>query len=268
MLYNNNINNYSNMNTFYKENNNEILIFKHAYINNIPLMLTGPTGSGKSRFVEKMSKLLNNKLIQVACNDETSSIDLQGRYLIKNGNTYWKYGPAAIAAKKGYILYLDEIIEAKDDVIIILHPLADHRREIYIDKRNEIIKAKKNFMLIGSYNPDNNNKIKELKISTKQRFITINFKYPKSYIEEEIICKESNIDKYTSKKIVFFANKIRNIEEIKSTVDISTRILINTSKLISSGINPILACNIGIINTITENNNIIKNLNNLLKLIF
>lgn len=231
-------------------------------------MIKGPTGCGKSRFVETMSYMLNRPLIQIACNEETSAIDLQGRYLIQNGNTIWNDGPATTAAKIGAILYLDEISEAREDIIVVLHPLADHRREIYIDKKNETIKAIKEFMLVVSYNPGYQSKFKELKPSTKQRFIAMQFNYPKPEIEEEILSGETNIEKNISKKLVQYAQKLRNLKELELLETVSTRLLVNTAKLISSGINPRNACNTAIIQPLTDDINIQNSLNDILNMIF
>lgn len=256
------------MSIYYKEIFNEIDIFKNAFKNKLPVMLKGPTGCGKSRFVEKMSFELNIPLIQVACNEETSSVDLQGRYLIISGNTIWKDGPALTAVKNGYILYLDEISEAREDVIVVIHPLADHRREMYIDKTNEIFKANNNFMLVASYNPGYQNKIKDLKPSTKQRFITLEFKYPKPEVEKEILCFETSIDEIMAEKLIKYAQKLRNLKELELLETVSTRLLVNSSKLIVSGLDAVSACNVGIIQSLTDDFEVQNSLNDLLMLIF
>ena len=256
------------MNIYYKEISNEINIFKHAFKKKLPIIIKGPTGCGKSRFVEKMSHELNIPLIQVACNEETSAIDLQGRYLIESGNTIWQDGPATTAVKNGYMLYLDEISEAREDVIVVIHPLADHRREIYIDKINKKIKAADNFILIASYNPGYQNKIKDLKPSTKQRFVTLEFKYPEQNIEKEILCCETGINEKTSKNLTKFAKKLRNLKDLELLETVSTRLLINTAKLITSGLDIKIACNIGIIQPLTDDIEIKSSLNDLLTLIF
>jgi len=253
---------------YYKEINNEIDIFKHAFKNKIPLLLKGPTGCGKSRFVESMAHKLKRPLIQVACNEETSAVDLQGRYLIQKGNTIWQDGPASRAVRNGAILYLDEISEAREDVIVVLHPLADHRREIYIDKTNEIIKANDFFMLVVSYNPGYQSKFKDLKPSTKQRFIALQFAYPKPELEKEIIITETNIDEVHAKKLILFATKLRSLKELELLETVSTRLLINTAKLIKSGINTYLACNTGIIQPLTDDLDIQESLKDILNLIF
>ncbi len=256
------------MKIYYKEISDEIKIFKHAFKKKLPIMIKGPTGCGKSRFVEKMSQDLKIPLIQVACNEETSSVDLQGRYLIKSGNTVWCDGPATTAVKNGYILYLDEISEAREDVIVVIHPLSDYRREIYIDKKNEKIKALKNFMLVASYNPGYQNKIKDLKPSTKQRFVTLHFKYPTPKVEEEILHFETGIDIITAKKLTKYAKKLRNLKELELLETVSTRLLINAANLIVSGLDVYLACNVGIIQPLTDDENIQLSLNDILTLFF
>jgi len=256
------------MNIYYKETSNEVSIFKHAFKQNLPIIIKGPTGCGKSRFIEKMSQTINIPLIQVACNEETSAVDLQGRYLIKSGDTIWQDGPATTAVKNGYILYLDEISEAREDVIVIIHPLADHRREMYIDKTNQIIKAPSNFMLIASYNPGYQNKIKDLKPSTKQRFVTLQFQYPNEKIEQEILCCETGVDKENAQKLAKYAQKLRNLKDLELLETVSTRLLVNAAKLIVSGLNIKTACNVGIIQALTDDTEIHTSLNDLLTLIF
>jgi len=252
---------------FYKEINNEIEIFKTSFKNKMPIILKGPTGCGKSRFVEKMAEILNIPLIQIACNEETSSTDLQGRYIINNGNTIWQDGPATLAVKTGTILYLDEISEAREDIIVVIHPLTDHRREIYLDKKNEKIKAHNNFILVASYNPGYQSKTKELKPSTKQRFITLEFNYPNQNLEKEIICSETGIDQNNADQLTNYAKKLRNLKDLELIETVSTRLLINTAKLIISGIEKKLAYNVGIIETLTDDNELKISLNDILGLI-
>ncbi len=254
------------MNIYYKEISNEKKIFQYAFNQKLPIMIKGPTGCGKSRFIEKMSHELNIPLIQVACNEETSAIDLQGRYLIQSGNTQWHDGPATTAVKNGYILYLDEISEAREDVIVVIHPLADHRREIYIDKKNEIIKASSNFMLVASYNPGYQNKIKDLKPSTKQRFITLQFNYPSENIETDIIHYETKIDYTIAKMLTKYAKKLRNLKDLELLETVSTRLLINAAKMILAGLNVKDACNIGIIQPLTDDIDIQISLQDILML--
>lgn len=256
------------MTLYYKEISNEIKIFKNAFKNKLPLLIKGPTGCGKSRFIEKMSQELNIPLIQIACNEETSAVDLQGRYLMQAENTIWQDGPATTAVKTGAILYLDEISEAREDVIVVIHPLTDHRREIYIDKKNEKIKAAENFMLVASYNPGYQNKIKDLKPSTKQRFITLQFNYPNQIIEKDIICCETGLDSYTAEQLTKYAQKLRNLKDLELLETVSTRLLINTAKMTLSGLNIKTACNVGIIFPLTDDYEIQLSLNDMLTLFF
>jgi len=255
------------MNIYYKEISNEIEIFQYAFNQKLPIIIKGPTGCGKSRFVEKMSQKLNVPLIQVACNEETSAVDLQGRYLMHDGNTIWHDGPAVTAVKNGYILYLDEISEAREDVIVVIHPLADYRREIYLDKKNEVIKASNNFMLVASYNPGYQNKIKDLKPSTKQRFVALDFNYPSMDLEKEILCKETGIDENTANKLTQYAQKLRNLKDLDLLESISTRLLVNTAKLIVAGLKIDSACNSGIVQVLTDDLEMQTSLTDLLTLI-
>ncbi len=253
---------------YYKEINNEIDIFIKSFNNKLPLLIKGPTGCGKSRFVEKMSEILNLQLIQVACNEETSSVDLQGRYLIISGNTIWQDGPATTAVRNGCILYLDEISEAREDVIVVIHPLCDHRREIFLDKKNEVIKAHNSFMLVASYNPGYNNKFKDLKISTKQRFVTLQFNYPEFDKERDILINETGIKKEIADKIVKFATKLRNLKDLDLLETVSTRLLINSCKLINNGVDIYNSCKVCIINSLTDDKEIQENLLDILNVFF
>lgn len=254
------------MNVYYKEINNEIKIFTAAFKKKLPVMIKGPTGCGKSRFVESMAQKINIPLIQIACNEETSAVDLQGRYLIENGNTIWYDGPATTAVKNGCMLYLDEISEAREDVIVVIHPLADHRREIYIDKKNHTIKAPDNFMLVASYNPGYQSKIKDLKPSTKQRFVTLQFDYPNEKEELEIILNETHLKKDIAIQLTAYAKKLRNLKDLDLIETVSTRLIINAGKLIEDGLDIKTACKISIIQTLTDDKDIQINLEDILEL--
>ncbi len=237
---------------FYKEISNERAVFEAALSQKLPLLLKGPTGCGKSRFVEAMAENQNRKLVTVSCNDETSAADLIGRYLIKGGDTIWQDGPVLRAIKEGAILYLDEIAEAREDVITVLHSLSDHRRELFVDRLNESFKADEHFMMIVSFNPGYQQSLKEMKPSTRQRFISLDFDYPPKEIEEEIVKTESQIDQKYAKKLVQVANKIRNLHELALTETVSTRLLVNAAKLINTDISPRLACDVAIVQTLTD----------------
>ena len=221
---------------YYHQVGKEIEVFEHAYKNKIPFLLKGPTGTGKSRFIEFMSHKLDKKLITIACHEETSATDLIGRYIIKGTETLWIDGPLTKAVKEGAIIYLDEIAEARPDVIVAIHSLTDHRRELYIDKLGETIKAHNDFMLVASFNPGYQKGFKELKPSTKQRFVAMSFSYPDEKIETDILVNETNIDKAIAKKLVNIGNKIRNLTELGLTETASTRLLVDAAKLIHSGL--------------------------------
>ncbi|MFK7001648.1 CbbQ/NirQ/NorQ/GpvN family protein [Flavobacterium oreochromis] len=227
-------------------------VFTHAYQNKIPVLLKGPTGTGKSRFVEYMAHKLDKKFLTVSCHEETSSTDLIGRFIIKGAETIWIDGPLTTALKKGYILYLDEIAEARPDVIVAIHSLTDHRRELFIDKLGETYKAHDNFMIVASFNPGYQRGFKELKPSTRQRFIALSFEYPESKIETEIIVNETGIDNDTAKKIVTIGNKIRNLTELGLTETVSTRLLVDAAKLIHSGLPKRLSIHTAVVEPLTD----------------
>ncbi|HEY8270509.1 MAG TPA: CbbQ/NirQ/NorQ/GpvN family protein [Pseudobdellovibrionaceae bacterium] len=253
---------------FYKAIRNEVEVFKHAYSNQLPLLIKGPTGCGKSRFVEKMAEEMGRPLISVACHDETSAIDLMGRYLVQGGDTVWQDGPVTRAVREGAILYLDEIAEAREDVVVVLHPLTDHRRHLYLERRNELLQATKEFMLVVSYNPGYQKAFKEMKPSTRQRFLGLSFNYPHKELETEIVQAESTCEKSVAGKLVFFGQKVRNLQELGLTETVSTRLLIGAGKLIQSGLSPRQACDVAIVQALTDDGEIAEGLNNLAALVF
>ncbi len=237
---------------YYQPVGDEVEIFRQAYALRLPLLLKGPTGCGKSRFVEAMAESVKQPLIHVSCNEDTSASDLMGRYLIKGGETVWIDGPVTRAVRSGGILYLDEIAEAREDVIVVLHSLTDHRREIYLDRTNEKIAAPQSFMLIASFNPGYQSRLKELKPSTRQRFLTLAFAYPDKKIESDIVAKESGLDLKMCEKLVELAHKIRNLAELQLRETVSTRLLIYAAKLIQSGLHPRLAGEAGIVQVLAD----------------
>lgn len=252
---------------FYKPVGREIEIFEHAYKNRVPLMLKGPTGSGKSRFVEFMTHQLDNRLITISCHEETSSTDLIGRFLIKGAETVWMDGPLTRAVKEGHIIYLDEIAEARPDVIVAIHSLTDHRRELYIDKLGVSLTAADGFMLVASFNPGYQRGYKELKPSTLQRFSAISFAYPAPEIETVIVATETGIAEPTAKKLVTIANKIRQLKELGLTETISTRLLVNAAKLIHSGLPPRTAMKAALVEPLTDEPDLVQSLSDICNLI-
>ncbi len=251
---------------YYRPVGKEVEIFTHTFENKLPLLLKGPTGTGKSRFIEFMANRLNKKLITVACHEETSATDLIGRYIIKGAETVWIDGPLTRAVKEGAILYLDEIAEARPDVIVAIHPLTDHRRELYIDKLGKILKARPDFMLVASFNPGYQKGFKELKPSTKQRFVSVSFSYPAEHIETEILVNETGIEKNIAKKLVKIGNKIRNLTELGLTETVSTRLLVNAGKLIQKGLPKRLSVEVAVVEPLTDDPEIVAALRDLTQL--
>lgn len=253
---------------FYQDVGNEIEIFQHAFRSKLPLMLKGPTGCGKSRFVEHMAAKLSLPLTQVLCQDDTSATDLLGRYLINGGETVWHDGPMTRTVRRGGILYLDEIAEAREDVMVVIHPLTDHRRELYVDKHNEALKAPDNFMLIVSFNPGYQKGMKELKPSTRQRFLGLQFGYPEKEVEAKIISIESGVGEGVAKKLVTLGQKIRNLQELGLSETVSTRLLVDAGILIHAGLAPRIACDTAVVQPLTDDLIIISSLRDLVALIF
>lgn len=253
---------------FYEPSGNECELFEKAWKNNLPLLIKGPTGCGKTRFVSYMADQLKLPLYTIACHDDLTASDLVGRHLIGAGNTVWSDGPLTKAVREGGICYLDEVVEARKDTTVILHPLADDRRILPIDRIGEILKAPDSFMLVVSYNPGYQNFLKKLKPSTRQRFISITFDFPRSEQEEKIIVGESGIDSFTSKQLVSIANAIRNLKDHDLEEVVSTRLLIYSAKLISDGVDPVSACNSAIVETLTDDLETQIALNELIKATF
>ncbi|MFN0200322.1 MAG: CbbQ/NirQ/NorQ/GpvN family protein [Bacteroidia bacterium] len=251
---------------YYHAISKEIEVFEHTYNNKIPLLLKGPTGTGKSRFIEFMAYKLDKQLITISCHEETSSTDLIGRFLIKGAETIWLDGPLTTAVKTGAIIYLDEIAEARPDVIVAIHSLTDHRRELFIDKLGETVKAHEDFMLVASFNPGYQRGFKELKPSTRQRFAAISFNYPEPHIEAEIVVKETQVAENDAQKLVKIANKVRNLTELGLTETVSTRLLIDAAKLIHSGLPKRLSVRVAIVEPLTDDREVVAALTDLCNL--
>lgn len=237
---------------YYQLINNEDLVFTHCHKAKLPVILKGPTGCGKSRFVDKMAYDLGLPLITVACNEDTSATDLLGRFLLKGNETVWQDGPMTRAVRTGAIFYLDEVVEAREDVIVLIHSLTDYRRMLYIDALAEAVQAPASFQLVMSYNPGYQKSFKELKASTRQRFVALSFHYPIPEIEVQIVMRETGANEKTCKNLVALANKIRSLSELGLAESVSTRLIVNAALLINQGVNPRLAADVAIAQALTD----------------
>ncbi len=227
---------------FYLASGNEISLFEAAYNARLPVILKGPTGCGKTRFVEYMAHRLGRPLITVACHEDLFASDLIGRYLLMNDQTVWMDGPLTRAVRLGAICYLDEIVEARKDTTVVIHPLTDSRRMLHIEKKGESILAHPDFSMVVSYNPGYQSVLKDMKQSTRQRFVALEFQYPVPEKEADIVSQESGLGHDLSLKLVQFAGKIRNIREHGLTEGASTRLLIYAGRLIQNGVSVMEAC--------------------------
>ena len=237
---------------YYRPIYREVEVFDHAFRNQLALMIKGPTGCGKSRFVEAMAATVERPLVTVACHDDTSATDLLGRYLVQGGDTVWQDGPLTRAVRQGAILYLDEVVEAREDVVVVLHSLTDHRRQIFLDRLNETLTAPPEFMLAISFNPGYQRGFKELKPSTRQRFVGLSFQYPEPAVEAEIVAQESGVEPAMARRLVTFVTKARNLEEFGLNATASTRLLAHAGRLIRTGMPARLACRVGVIEPLTD----------------
>ncbi len=237
---------------YYRAVANEIELYEAAYGVRMPVMLKGPTGCGKSRFVEYMSWKLKRPLITVACNEDMTASDLVGRFLLDASGTKWHDGPLTVAARIGAICYLDEVVEARQDTTVVIHPLTDHRRQLPLEKKGELVNCHPDFQLVISYNPGYQSLLKDLKQSTKQRFGAIDFDYPDTEIEVEIIQHETKVEKATAEKLVQIAHRARNLKGHGLDEGISTRLLAYAGQLIARGIEPRAACQMTLVRPITD----------------
>ncbi|MEO8649515.1 MAG: CbbQ/NirQ/NorQ/GpvN family protein [Acidobacteriota bacterium] len=237
---------------FYLPIASEIELFEAAYAAHLPVMLKGPTGCGKTRFVEHMAYRMGRPLITVACHEDLSSTDLVGRFLLEGEETVWHDGPLTSAVRAGAICYLDEVVEARKDTVVIIHPLTDDRRRLPIEKRGTVLDAPPEFMLVVSYNPGYQSILKDLKQSTRQRFVAMEFDYPNTEAEIEIVSKEGGIDPETAADLVKIGQKVRNLRGHGLEEGVSTRLLIYAAQMIAKGITPIQAAEVAICSPITD----------------
>jgi nitric oxide reductase NorQ protein len=232
--------------------NGEVGLFTLAAKNRMPVMLKGPTGCGKTRFVQHMAYRLGRPLITVACHEDLTASDLVGRYLLKGDETVWVDGPLTLGVKHGAIVYLDEIVEARKDTTVVIHPLSDDRRLLPIEKKGQVVEAVDDFLLVISYNPGYQSVLKDLKQSTKQRFLAIEFDYPPREVEARVIEREAGVDKDLALKLVRLGEKVRNLRNHGLEEGVSTRLLIYAGTLIRQGVPPARACETAVARPITD----------------
>jgi nitric oxide reductase NorQ protein len=230
----------------------EVELFEAASAARLPVMLKGPTGSGKTRFVEHMAWRLERPLITVACHEDLSATDLVGRFLLEGEETVWHDGPLTKAVRNGAICYLDEVVEARKDTIVIIHPLTDDRRRLPIEKRGTVLDASEDFMLVVSYNPGYQSILKDLKQSTRQRFVSIEFDYPPPEMEAEIVAREGGVDASMARDLVLIGQKVRNLRGHGLEEGVSTRLLIYAAQMIARGIPAVAAADVAICSPITD----------------
>ncbi|MEJ6007137.1 AAA family ATPase [Paucibacter sp. AS339] len=237
---------------FYAPQGDECRLFEHAHANALPLLIKGPTGCGKTRFVEHMAARLDRPLITVSCHDDLSASDLVGRFLISEGNTQWCDGPLTRAVRQGAICYLDEVVEARRDTTVVLHPLADDRRMLPIERTGEQLQAAPGFMLVISYNPGYQNLLKSLKPSTRQRFVALCMGYPNATVEQAIIEAEAGVAPAVAAQLVKLATALRRLSDHDLEETVSTRLLVVAARLVGSGLGLRHAVQAAIVDALTD----------------
>jgi nitric oxide reductase NorQ protein len=253
---------------FYQAQGREVELYAAAYAARLPVMVKGPTGCGKSRFVEYMAWKLGKPLVSVACNEDMTASDLVGRYLLDAGGTRWLDGPLTTAARIGAICYLDEIVEARQDTTVVIHPLTDHRRTLPLDKKGEVVEAHPDFQLVISYNPGYQSLMKDLKQSTKQRFTAFDFDYPEAGLEAGIVATETGIDAATAGRLIQVAQAARNLKGHGLDEGISTRLVVYAATLMRQGVAAGDACRMAMVRPITDDADIRATLDNAIDSVF
>jgi nitric oxide reductase NorQ protein len=249
---------------FYLPTGDEVELFRAAYDQRIPVLLKGPTGCGKTRFVEHMAWQLSASrstspdpaLVTVTCHDDMTAADLVGRYLLATDGTIWLDGPLTQAVRSGAICYLDEVVEARKDTTVILHALTDHRRMLPIERLGTTVSAHPDFLLVVSYNPGYQATTKDLKPSTRQRFLAIEFNYPDVELETEIIAHEADIDAGTARSLAFIGDRLRNLDDADIIDGPSTRLLVYVGALIRKGVSPLRACDVALAQAISDDRDV------------
>ena len=237
---------------FFRPQGNEMALFEHAWRNQLPILIKGPTGCGKTRFVQHMAARLGRPLYTVACHDDLTAADLVGRHLIGEQGTYWSDGPLTRAVREGAICYLDEVVEARKDTTVVLHPLTDDRRILPMERTGEILQAPPGFMLVVSYNPGYQNLLKGMKPSTRQRFLALSFDFPKPELELEILLGETDVDEEQGRRLIGLANALRALKDHDLEEAASTRLLVYAATLIKDGFDAREACRAAVVEPLTD----------------
>jgi nitric oxide reductase NorQ protein len=272
---------------FYEPVKDEVELFESAYAQKIPVLLKGPTGCGKTRFIEYMAFKLGRPvsviretdgarngeesgrpLVTVACHEDLTASDLVGRYLLEGDSTRWIDGPLTRAVKVGAICYLDEIVEARKDTTVLIHPLTDHRRMLPIEKLGQIVEARDGFLLVISYNPGYQSALKDLKHSTRQRFMAIEFSYPPRDLEAKIVAHEAGVSDAVAMDLAKLGEKVRHLKEHGLAEGVSTRLLIYAGKLIHEGIAPRRACHVAVVWALTDDRDVQRSIEEVVSSIF
>lgn len=244
----------------YQPQADEVVLFEAAYAARLPVMVKGPTGCGKSRFVEYMAWKLGRPLVTVACNEDMSAADLVGRFLLEPSGTRWQDGPLTLAARHGAICYLDEVVEARQDTTVVIHALTDHRRQLPIDKKGELLRAHPDFQLVISYNPGYQSLVKDLKPSTRQRFTAFDFDYPEPGLEAQVLVRETGLAAEVAAQLIQIAQAARRLKGHGLAEGISTRLMVNAGTLIRQGVAPRQACRMAMVRPITDDADIRESL--------
>ncbi len=240
--------------------------FRVAFETRIPLIIKGPTGCGKTRFIEHMAYRLDLPLVTVSCHEDLTAADLVGRFIFRDEEMVWQDGPLTLAVRHGGICYLDEIVEARKDTTVIIHSLTDDRRILYIDKTGEVVRAHPRFMMVLSYNPGYQSIVKDLKHSTKQRFASLTFGHPTAETEARIICSETGLDEAQSAKLAEMGSKVRELKGYGLDEGVSTRLLVYVGRLITGGLEAVEACEAAITHTLTEERDVAESIRDIVKL--
>ncbi|GAB4177515.1 MAG: CbbQ/NirQ/NorQ/GpvN family protein [Rhodocyclaceae bacterium] len=253
---------------YYQPVGEEVALFETAHRRRLPVLLKGPTGCGKTRFVEYMAWRLKRPLVTVACHDDLTTADLVGRYLIVGEQTVWMDGPLTAAVRAGAICYLDEIVEARKDTTVVIHPLTDSRRVLAVDKRGELVAAPESFTLVVSYNPGYQSVLKEIKPSTRQRFVALDFDYPAPEVEARIVATEAGVDEDFARRLVKLGELTRNLKGQGLDEGASTRLLVHAAQLVAAGLAPYPACMAAVARALTDDAEMTGTLSDLVRAVF